>query len=223
MKIFFCVLLGIGIGVAGTLLAIAGGWFDPVRPAHPTEKDEWGRFPTKPKVELLDDGRELRLLEDFAYVDPQGRVWAAKTNSVVDGASIPRPFWAVTGGPLEGEFRNASIVHDVACDAKTEPWEDVHFMFYQACRCGQLPENKAKIIYAAVYHFGPRWDLHTVQEVRLTKDDKGNERKTLVTVHRSKLIPRPAANEETRRKLEKLVTEKNPSLEELRKLDPKKL
>ena len=31
-------------------------------------------------------------------------------------------------------------------------------MYYEACRCGGVGKIKAKLMYAAVYHFGPRWD-----------------------------------------------------------------
>lgn len=220
MKVFLMWLFGIALGGVAVLLAVAGGWLDAVLPAHPTKKGEWGSFPTHPKVELLDDGRELRLLEDFAYLDPAGKVWAAKKNSIVDGASIPQLFWSVTGGPLEGEFRNASIVHDTACVAKTEPWEDVHYMFYEACRCGGLPENKAKIMYAAVYHFGPRWEIKVVQEMVAAKD---KAQKKIVTVHIAKALPSAAPKADAREKLEKYINDKKPSLEELRKVDPNRL
>lgn len=30
-------------------------------------------------------------------------------------------------------------------------------MFYEACRAGSVGEQKAKLMYAAVYHFGPKW------------------------------------------------------------------
>ena len=30
-------------------------------------------------------------------------------------------------------------------------------MFYEACRPGGVGEQKAKLMYAAVYHFGPKW------------------------------------------------------------------
>lgn len=76
---------------------------------------------------------------------------------MVDGASIPRAFWTVIGGPLEGLYRNASVFHDVACDEKSEPWKLVHRMFYNGMRCSDVPILKAKIMYYAVYHFGPRW------------------------------------------------------------------
>jgi hypothetical protein len=101
------------LGVAATLTAIAAGWIAPFLPS--VSDDEWGTFPVPAKVELLDDGRQLRLQEDFVYLDPRGRAWTAGKNSVVDGASIPKAFWTITGGPLEGKYRNASIVHDEAC------------------------------------------------------------------------------------------------------------
>jgi hypothetical protein len=30
-------------------------------------------------------------------------------------------------------------------------------MFYDACRCGGVSSKKAKVMYWAVYNFGPRW------------------------------------------------------------------
>jgi hypothetical protein len=65
------------------------------------------------------------------YVDPEKKPWVAGNDLIVDGATIPRIFWSVTGGPLEGRFRNASIVHDEACVRMAEPWEDVHLMVLQ--------------------------------------------------------------------------------------------
>jgi hypothetical protein len=32
-------------------------------------------------------------------------------------------------------------------------------MFYEAMLTSHVPTAKAKVMYAAVYHFGPRWDL----------------------------------------------------------------
>jgi len=61
------------------------------------------------------------------------------------------------GLALHPEYRNASVVHDVACVQRNKPWQDVHRMFYEACRDGGVGEQKAKLMYAAVYHFGPKW------------------------------------------------------------------
>lgn len=111
---------------------------------------EWGKFSGNPKSEWLEAGRKMKLLEDFTYTDQNGKVWLAPKGWVVDGASIPQVFWSITGGPLEGEYRNASVVHDVACDQMTEPSDAMHLMFYHACRCGGVPEIQAKTLYAAV-------------------------------------------------------------------------
>lgn len=177
-------------------------------------------FPTNAQVELLPDGRSLRLEEDFAYIDPGKRVWVASKDSVVDGASIPQAFWSVTGGPLVGHFRNASIVHDEACKRRVEPSDDVHLMFYNACRCAGVPEYKSKLLYAAVYHFGPNWDLKPVHESRIRLGSDGKRYEYKVTKYVSGNISTPNPTTEDRKKLEKYIKSKNPSLTELKKLDP---
>ena len=119
----------------------------------------WGHFDGRVVAAWHDDGRDMTLVEPFAYVDAAAVRWDAPAGAVVNGASIPRPFWSVIGGPFEGRFRNASVVHDVACVERSRPWRQVHRMFYEACRCGRVGAVKAKTMYYAVYHFGPRWRL----------------------------------------------------------------
>lgn len=102
----------------------------------------FGRFEGRVVTSWDESGRTMTLLEEFGYVD---------------GASIPRAFWSVIGGPFEGRYRNASVVHDVYCDSQERPWREVHRMFYEACRCGGASAVKSKLMYYAVYHFGPRW------------------------------------------------------------------
>jgi hypothetical protein len=99
----------------------------------------------------------MTLLDDFGYVDPARTTWRASKGHKIDGASIPPVFWSFIGGPFEGKYRNASVVHDYECDVKKRPWPSVHRMFYNAARCGDVEQTKAKVMYAAVYHFGPRW------------------------------------------------------------------
>ena len=114
------------------------------------------------KTEWLDpDARSMRLLENFGYTDPQGKLWIAPADSIIDGASIPQVFWSFMGGPFEGKYRNASVIHDVACDRKIESWKAVHRMFYYACLCGGVAPLKAKVMYWAVYHY-KRWTPQTV-------------------------------------------------------------
>jgi hypothetical protein len=117
----------------------------------------WGQFAGKVIVEWLPDGRNMKLVEDFAYVDPHGRKWIAPAGSVVNGASIPQFAWSIIGGPFEGKYRDASVIHDVACRKKEAPWQDAHEAFYTAMLASGVDTLRAKVMYAAVYHFGPRW------------------------------------------------------------------
>ena len=117
----------------------------------------FGHFVGTVKTEWIEANRKMRLLDDFSYVDSKGMTWAAPKGSVVDGASIPQVLWSVVGSPYTGEYRSASVVHDVACVKRDKPWQDVHRMFYEACRAGGVGEQKAKLMYSAVYHFGPKW------------------------------------------------------------------
>ena len=105
-------------------------------------------------------GRTMKIKNDFSFIDSSGKRWLAPGGSIVDGASIPRVFWSLLGGPYEGLYRDASVVHDVACVTRTRRWEDVHLMFYEAMLISGVSINKAKIMYAAVYYFGPRWTLY---------------------------------------------------------------
>ena len=144
--------------------------------------EDYGKFSKDPKTQWLTDpsnpDRDMKLLEDFWYLDPKGKKWIAPAGSIVNGASIPQLFWTFVGSPLTDDYRLASIVHDVACVQKTAPWQVVHRMFYYACRCGGVKEIKAKIMYGAVWRFGPRWDPQTktgmpmapTSETRMNRD-----------------------------------------------------
>jgi hypothetical protein len=66
--------------------------------------------------------------------------------------------WTFIGGPFEGLYRNPSVIHDVACVQRRHPWYAVHRAFYSAMLAAGVDLVKAKIMYAAVYHLGPRWD-----------------------------------------------------------------
>lgn len=110
-----------------------------------------------PLTEWLDDGRNMRLKRPFGFVEEGGREWPVPSETIVDGASIPRVFWSLIGGPFEGPYRNASVVHDYYCDVQTRPWRDTHRVFLEAMRCSGVSELRAKTMYYAVYRFGPRW------------------------------------------------------------------
>ena len=116
------------------------------------------KFSGTVRSEWLNDGRNMKLLEKLTYVDPYCRSWVAPTGAIVDGASIPKPFWSIIGGPFEGKIRMHPLSTMSACRERLAPWGYLHLVFYYAMLAGGVDLTTAKIMYAAVYHFGPRWD-----------------------------------------------------------------
>jgi hypothetical protein len=117
-----------------------------------------GKYVGKVKTEWLPDGRNMRLLEPFVFIDSNGAEWAAPTNSITDGASIPKACWSFIGGPFEGKYREAAVIHDVACENQKRSWESTHETFYHAMLVSGTSIKTAKKFYWAVYHYGPRWE-----------------------------------------------------------------
>ncbi|WP_299927160.1 DUF1353 domain-containing protein [uncultured Pelagimonas sp.] len=101
------------------------------------------------------------------FVDSQGRNWVAPRGTLTDGASIPEIFTTIVGKPTSPEYVNAAAVHDAYCGIGNEAgtrwhdgrWEDVHRMFYDGLIVGGTPEFRAKLMYAAVWLGGPRWEI----------------------------------------------------------------
>jgi Protein of unknown function (DUF1353) len=121
----------------------------------------YGHFEGPLQIELLGGpgGRNGKLLAPYVFVDPDQKLWTAPKGLVTDGASIPRPLWSIVGSPWTGLYRNAAVIHDAYCDSHSEPWQAVHRVFYRAMLANGVNPLQAKIMYAAVYRFGPRWDF----------------------------------------------------------------
>ena len=128
----------------------------------------------------------MTLLNQLRYTDPKGQVWIAPTGSQVDGASIPRSLWSFMGGPFEGRYRNASVLHDVAYDRHERPWQDCDRMFYNAMRCSGVGPVEAKTMYYALYRFGRHWDF----KVKKAKPVKIGRK---IVTRAEPLIPRASA------------------------------
>ncbi|WP_040433763.1 DUF1353 domain-containing protein [Chlorobium ferrooxidans] len=72
----------------------------------------------------------MKLLEDFSFIDPDGKVWCAPKDSVINGASIPRPLWSTVRLPYTDDYHRASIVHDVACESNAISRNAADVMFF---------------------------------------------------------------------------------------------
>jgi hypothetical protein len=102
---------------------------------------------------------KFRLLAAFGFKDPHGKVWEVPAGVEVDGASIPRAFWSVIGGPFDGNYLNASVVHDHYCRVRSRSAQDTHRAFYYGMRAAGVSEPQAKKMFWAVSTFGPKWEL----------------------------------------------------------------
>ena len=128
---------------------------------------KWGHYNGEPVTKWNPDGRTMTLLTELRYTDPHGEVWVAPVGSVVDGASMPRYLWSVMGGPFEGKYRNASVLHDVAYDQKNRPHEVCDRMFYHAMRCSGVSAVEAGTMYYALRKFGRHWKAPKAEPVKV--------------------------------------------------------
>ena len=133
---------------------------DNTNPAGP-----WGYYSGPIETRWETDGRTMTLMNELRYTDPKGVVWIAPAGSAIDGASIPRALWSFMGGPFEGRYRNASVLHDVAYDQKNKPPAVVDRMFYDAMRCSGVGATEAKTMYYALLRFGRHWKF-TVKKAK---------------------------------------------------------
>ncbi len=146
-------------------------------PAVHAKPTDWGYYSGPVDARWDSDGRTMTLLSELRYIDPKGVVWIAPAGSNVDGASIPRSLWSFMGGPFEGKYRNASVLHDVAYDNKARPWQEADRMFYNAMRCSGVSAIEAKTMYYALYKFGRHWkfSFKRAKAVQPNAAPSGNE------------------------------------------------
>jgi Protein of unknown function (DUF1353) len=149
--------LTIAVASVFALVGCAGKHPPPWNAAAARQQPRWGYYSGNVEARWENDGRTMTLLSELRYVDPDGVLWTAPAGSVVDGASIPRSLWSFMGGPFDGKYRNASVLHDVAYDQHIRPWQQCDRMFYNAMRCSGVSAVEAKTMYFALYKFGRHW------------------------------------------------------------------
>lgn len=113
--------------------------------------------------------RTVKLIEPFGYKDSKGVDWDVPADFESDGASIPWSLWSFIGGPFDGPYRDAAIIHDYYCNKKDRKWEEVHAMFLEASLRRGVPESTAQTMYAGILYGGPRWPAPSVlQKAQVT-------------------------------------------------------
>ncbi|MEK9810377.1 MAG: DUF1353 domain-containing protein [Candidatus Nanopelagicales bacterium] len=110
------------------------------------------------KVEWLDNGRDMRLLESLTYTDQNGQQWKALEGDIIDGASIPRFFWRLIGSPFVGRYRRASVIHDVYCKTQIHESPAIHALFHEMMLVDGVSQWVAFWMWLAVRMFGPRFE-----------------------------------------------------------------
>jgi hypothetical protein len=118
-----------------------------------------GTFTGELILKVLPGGRNMQLVQPFSYMDSRGNVWPVPAGARVDGASIPSVFWSAIGAPFTGKFREASVIHDYYCETRSRHWKAVHRVFLDGMQTSGVDPLQAKLMYLAVYRFGPRWDF----------------------------------------------------------------
>ena len=109
------------------------------------------------------DGRHMKILNRFSYTDWEGHRLTADAGFVSDGATIPRAAWTLVGGPWDGLYIQAAIVHDVGCVTHELSWQITDRLFYEAMIDSNVPKAQALTMYYAVLVGGPRWQLTSVK------------------------------------------------------------
>lgn len=121
------------------------------------------------RISLIEQGDLKELLDaKLTFVDSAGLRWVAPQGTLTDGATVPRLVLPITDGRWDASFLKAAVVHDAYCQEENKsrtpeqyqsrPWPTVHRMFFEAMIAGGTDPSLAKLMYAAVWLAGPRWN-----------------------------------------------------------------
>lgn len=113
---------------------------------------------------LRDTGVMFVLEHDFVVTIKHEYIVTAPKGTFTDGASIPRFFWRVIGGPMTGKYRMAAVIHDAGYTAKLQ-WrqfamdikydrKDVDELFLRLMKALGVSWWRRRMMYRAVRWFG---------------------------------------------------------------------
>jgi hypothetical protein len=108
-------------------------------------------------LEPLNDGRQMKTMGNFGFLDGDGKHWTIPPRSILDGTSMPGTMSSSFGGPFKGKYRDAFAVYDYYCALRTNDWRSVHRMFHRAMLVSGISAIRAKLVSAGLYFAGPHW------------------------------------------------------------------
>ena len=118
-------------------------------------------FSGKLALELIDEidhNHRFRLLQDFGFIDSQGRHWVAPAGSIVDDEAVPRELRRLDGLPYLAEYRKAAIIHRHFSSIRSASWAQVQRMLFEASLAEGMSGPEARALYATVRAGGWRWE-----------------------------------------------------------------
>ena len=118
------------------------------------------KFTTNIKSERIDDDR-IKLLDDFTFIDKRGVKWHAPKGFISDAASIPKWLIPIAGHPFDGNYLEASVIHDVYCISKSRSQKDTHRAFREALKLDGVSRWRRWAMFSAVRIYNriknPKW------------------------------------------------------------------
>jgi hypothetical protein len=122
---------------------------------------EPGAFQGEMVVEWLEDAfvPTVRVVEDFGYRQPGGKLWSVSRGQVLDGRCMPTLFRDLVGEPFDVRFRKSAVVYDSAARTMVEPWQDAQRMFFEASVTEGVAVRDAKVMYLLLAVQGSRWEV----------------------------------------------------------------
>lgn len=119
---------------------------------------------TELHLRYTDSDWGYQLLQPLSVV-VESHLYEAPTGMPTDGASIPRFFYRLTGGPFSGRYVRAAVIHDAACLAVLsgfdKDYKEAARLFLILMEADGVPGWKRRAMHQAVLRFGPRWPAKT--------------------------------------------------------------
>lgn len=111
-----------------------------------------------PLVELLDDGRLVKIHEDLIF-KINNKIIIVPKDFICDGGSIPKSLWILISSPFTSKYRNFYILHDYLCkqyrSKNIKYWKkfrkEADLLLYHCCKkVSKKYDPRPRLIYIGV-------------------------------------------------------------------------